>query len=47
MEGWKTKYLILEAKYRTLEQKATAQKMENEDLTKLCEELISKLEVRV
>jgi hypothetical protein len=47
MEGWKTKYLILDTKYKTLEQKAAAQKMENDDLTKLCEELITKLEVRV
>lgn len=47
MEAWKTKFLLLDSKYKALEQKSKAQQEENEDLSALCEKIIGKLEMDI
>lgn len=47
MEAWKTKFLLLDSKFKALEQKAKAQQEENEDLSALCEKIIAKLEMDI
>lgn len=44
MLAWKAKSQALEAQNKTLKQKVEAQSVESVELTKLCEQLISKLE---